>query len=884
MQTLIEHKNCHLAVFIFLIRNLVAVEQYFSIRYNYNVFLLVGEQMIKFNSLVKVAENDKLIVDKLSKSLGISRLTSKVMANRGIFDLSKAEDYLNPDIKNFFDPFLLMDMELAVERITSAIYKKEKIWIYGDYDVDGVTSTSILIIFLKALYNDVEFYIPNRMSEGYGLNNEAVDYIREREGQLIISVDCGIQSFEVAEHCKEIGIDLIITDHHACGEKLPDAVAVINPNRADNKYPYTKLAGVGVALKLIQALALRLNIDIDYESILPIVAIGTVADVVSLTGENRIIVKNGLNMIKHTSNNGIKALLEVTGLINKEVTSGHIGFVIGPRINAIGRIGMAKYAVHLFIAEEYSEALMLAKILDKENLERQNIEARILKEAEEIINREIDLEKEKVLVVASENWHNGVIGIVSSRITEKYHRPSVLISIEGNEGRGSARSISTFNLYENLSKCKELLVKFGGHSQAAGLTIAKNNIQEFRKKINDIADRILDDVDFIPQTIVDAEIDVEEIQLETAYELESLEPFGIDNPSPSFLLRKALIKTIRTVGKDGRHLKLAVEKNNQSIDCIGFNFGGYFNILKVGQEIDLVVSLDVNDYLGQQCVQLLIKDIIISYEEQLCKSDDYINSFLFGIKDLEVYGTELEIDLLNTTVEYSDKYKRIGYIVDSIKENNSVLVIINNFLNLSGLLDVMQYEGRDFIRKVGISYNKPMEHKLCNIIINANLDYIDKTRYDKVIMYDMCFAQSYLINTINFFKHNNFKILLVEEDFKVNRCFIEELLPDIAHIRLVYKTLISRKEDYLKIDIDKYLESLSIKMGININRFKLIIIFEILKGAELLDYTIKHGILFVKLFKKPNNKIDITSVLIYDKLNHIPNEIISLKEKLKFLF
>ncbi|WIV10759.1 single-stranded-DNA-specific exonuclease RecJ [Proteiniborus sp. MB09-C3] len=836
--------------------------------------------MIKFNSLIKVAEDNSIIVNKLSEALSISKLASKVMMNRGIIDINKAKDFLNPDIEGLLDPFLLKDMDIAVDRIVHAIHKNENIWIYGDYDVDGVTSTSILIIFLRTLCKNIEFYIPDRMSEGYGLNTEAIDYIKNKEGQLIISVDCGIQSFEVAEYCKKIGIDLIITDHHACGEKLPDAVAVINPNRIDNEYPFNKLAGVGVALKLIQALAFRLNTTINYESILPIVAIGTVADVVSLTGENRIIVKNGLNMIKSTDNHGVNALLEVTGLINKEVTSGHIGFVIGPRINATGRIGMAKYAVHLFITKDYEEAKYLAKMLDEENIKRQNIEIQILKEAEEIISKEIDLEKEKVLIIASENWHSGVIGIVSSRITEKYHRPSILISIEGEEGRGSARSISTFNLYENLNRCKDLFVKFGGHSQAAGLTIKKDNIEELRKRINDIADEILADADLIPQTIVDADIDIEEIVLKSAYELKSLEPFGIDNSSPSFLFRGASVKAIRPVGKDGKHLKLTMEKEGQCIDCIGFNFGRYLDILEVGQRIDLIASIDINDYLGQQCVQLIIKDIIISYAKLLTASEDYIVSLL---PIIEESNKSLELNLEKLSIQYLNEYERIDYTINSIGENSNILIIVNNIFNLSKLLNKMQYEGREFIKRIGIAYNNPVEHNPCDIIINPILSRLDTTKYDKVIMYDMCFTQSYLMDMIGFFKNADFQVLVVDGDFFNNQHLIEDIMPKVDDIRLIYKTLITRKEAYLRIEIDKYLNSLFNKTRIDINRFKFITIVEILKGAKLLDYIIKDGFLIVKVLKKPDNKIDIANVSIYDKLCYISKEIINLKNNFNFL-
>lgn len=836
--------------------------------------------MIKFSSLVKIAESDNSAVEKLSKALNISRLTSKVMINRGIIDIDEVEEFLNPNIEDFLDPFLLMDMDIAVDRIIEAIHKGENIWIYGDYDVDGVTSTSILILYLKTLCENVQFYIPDRMTEGYGLNNEAIDYIKGNGGELIISVDCGIKSFDVAEYCRAIGIDLIITDHHTCDEELPKALAVINPNRLDSDYPFKKLAGVGVALKLIQALALKIDTKIDYRNILPIVAIGTVADVVSLTGENRIIVKNGLYMIKYTDNQGVNALLEVTGLGNKEINSGHIGFVIGPRINATGRIGMAKYAVHLFTTKDYNEAMRLANMLDEENIKRQNIEAKILEEAEYIINKEVDLEKDKILVIASENWHSGVIGIVSSRITEKYHRPSILISIEGDEGRGSARSISSFDLYENLSKCKDLLIKFGGHRQAAGLTIKKDEIDKFRKRINNIADEILDEIDLVPQSIVDAEIDIEEVILDSAKELKLLEPFGINNPSPIFLLRGILIKAIRPIGKDGKHLKLTIMKADQYVDCIGFNFGSYYNDLKIGQKIDLVVSIDINDFLGQQSVQLIIRDIITSYKEKLEKSGGYINSLL---SILEGIDKKNDFCSNNVIIKNQSDDERTSYIINTIKENDSILIIINNIFNLGKLLNTMQYEGRDLVKKVGISYNAPIEHKSCDIIINPTLNRLNMKNYKKVILYDMCFNESYLMEIIDFFKHVTVQVQVVESDFTNNRFLIEYILPKIDDIRLIYKTFISRKEEYLRIETDKYLNSLADKTNNNINRLKLLTILVILKKAELLDYTIKNEFLFVKMFSMPNNKINMYRVPVYEKLNGALAEIFNLKTALNFL-
>lgn len=837
--------------------------------------------MIKFESLVKIAEKDNIIIDELSKKLNITRLTSKVMINRGITSIDYAQAFLNPDIKDLLDPFLLSDMNVAVKRIVEAIHNNENIWIYGDYDVDGVTSTSILIIYLKALTKNIYFYIPDRMTEGYGLNIEAMDYIKSKGGQLVITVDCGIKSFDVAEHCKGIGLDLIITDHHTCESILPDAIAVVNPNRLDSQYPFNKLAGVGVAFKLVQALASELNTGIDYVNIVPIVAIGTIADVVSLTGENRIIVKNGLSMIKQTQNLGIKALLEVTDLLNKEVTSGHIGFIIGPRINAAGRIGMARYGVELFTSNTYEEALDLAKILDKENVKRQEIEAKILEEAEKLIYEELDLEKDKILVLASENWHSGVIGIVSSRLTEKYHRPSILLSLEDDEGRGSARSILNFDLYENLSKCKELFVGFGGHKQAAGLTIKKQNIQEFRKRINEIAEEELEEVDFIPETVVDALIDIEDISIDTANELKSLEPFGIDNPSPIFLFNSATVKSVRSIGKDERHLKLIIEKEGYSVDCVGFNYGSYANIIKIGQQIDLVVTISINDYLGQKSVQLLIKDIVTSYEEKLTSSINYLDSILPIIRQSCNESTDFNIS--NDMLHYINEEDRKKYVIEALNKENNILVIINNIFNLAGLLNIMQHQGRDFVRNINISYNLSRGYKPCDIIVVPALSQIDKEKYKNVIIYDLCFNRDYFINITKTFKQAKLQALIVEEDFNKNKSFIKDITPEINEIRLVYKSFISRKEKVLRIKEDSYLFSLRSRANIHISSFRFNAILRILKEAKLVDYIIKDSYIFVKMLNSPNEKINITSVPIYDALYRAANEVISFQKNIKSL-
>ncbi|MGO1478382.1 single-stranded-DNA-specific exonuclease RecJ, partial [Senegalia sp. (in: firmicutes)] len=484
---------------------------------------------------LKVLNQDENDIKSISKEMNISYLITKILLNRGIKNKKDIEKFLNPTYDDFHDPFLLNDMKLASKRIMEAIELDEKIWIYGDYDVDGVTSTSLLVNFFSQIGIKVQFYIPNRHSEGYGLNKSAIDYIKMQKGNLIITVDCGITSISEADYANEIGIDMIITDHHTPSESLPKAIAVINPSRHDSTYPFKKLAGVGVAFKLVQAVSFEFEIEVDYLSLLPIVAIGTVADIVDLIDENRLIVKKGLDLIKETSNLGIKSLIEVTGLDNKKVTSGHVGFIIGPRINAAGRMESASLGVELFTSTDYEKALEISKKLDEENKNRQRVEAEILEKAEKMVKKH-DMANDNIIVLASKDWHSGVIGIVSSRITEKYHRPSILISIDDKGiGKASARSIGPLNIYDALKECKDLFLGFGGHSQAAGLSIEQENITLFKEKINNIVGNMLDDEDFIKEVKIDAIVEAEDISISTVNILENLSPFGMGNSSPVFL-------------------------------------------------------------------------------------------------------------------------------------------------------------------------------------------------------------------------------------------------------------------------------------------------------------------------------------------------------------
>jgi single-stranded-DNA-specific exonuclease len=547
--------------------------------------------------------------DRISRETCISRLTAKVLINRGITSADEIRNFLTPSLDGMHDPFLLKDMDKAVKRIISALNSGESIMLYGDYDVDGVTSISILLDYLKNLGGNVDYYIPDRIDEGYGLSLSAMEKIIKMGKSLIITADCGITSIEEVKLAARHNVDVIITDHHECKSHIPDAYAVIDPCRHDCGYPFKELAGVGVVYKLINAISIKMGLDDhSYQRYIDLVAIGTVADVAPLVGENRTIVKYGIPKIENTLNKGLRALIGEAGLTDRPINSYSIGFILAPRINAAGRIGDAGRAVRLFTSNDEAETREIAAMLNQENQLRQDTEMEILQEALVRIESEVDFEKEKVMVVAGEHWHHGVIGITASRITEKYYRPCILISIEGDTGKGSGRSIKGFNLFDALTHCESLIDKYGGHELAAGLAIKTGNLKEFKNMINSYADSVLSQDDLLPRLRIDAYIEKNDICLENVRELEKLAPFGAGNPGPLFAYNNLRVVGIRAVG-DSKHLKLKLETEGLLLDAIGFNMGSFADVIDCGDVLDAVFSLEINSWNFRHRIQLNIKDI-----------------------------------------------------------------------------------------------------------------------------------------------------------------------------------------------------------------------------------------------------------------------------------
>ncbi|MBD9159213.1 MAG: single-stranded-DNA-specific exonuclease RecJ [Clostridiales bacterium] len=561
------------------------------------------------NKKWQICEVDKEKVEKLKSKYGISELLATILVNKNITTQKEIEEFLNPTRNDFFDPFLINDMDIAVERIRKAIETQEKVIIYGDYDVDGITSITVLKSFLKDVGLDVDYYIPNRLEEGYGLNKNAIDEIAKNKYTLMITVDCGISAIEEVNYANSLGIEVIVTDHHEPGEELPKALAVIDNKRKDSKYPFRELAGVGVAFKVSQALAQSMNVkEEEYLKYLDIVCVGTISDIVPLISENRVITKLGIKLLKQTRNTGLKAIINSSGY--SQINSTTISFGVAPRINACGRMGKAEQALKLLLSKDIYEVNKLTQELNNYNRERQEIEKEIF---ESVLNKieQNNLDKNRTIVVGGEGWHHGVIGIVSSKITEKYFKPSILLSFEEDgTGKGSGRSIPGFDLHEALMKCENCLEKFGGHSMAVGLTLKKDKFEQFYEEFEKVAKENKTE-NIVPIINVDAKIELNEIDKTVVEDLKQLEPFGEANKMPVFALKNIRIDSIRALS-EGKHLKLTLRDNNQIINAIGFNIGELANEYKIGDKVDLAGVLEINTFNGIDNLQINIKDIMKS--------------------------------------------------------------------------------------------------------------------------------------------------------------------------------------------------------------------------------------------------------------------------------
>ena len=551
-------------------------------------------------------DNEK--VEQIQQKYEVNKLLATILANRGIVEEKQIDKFLHPKRSDFYNPYEMPDMEIAVSRIIKAIENEEKTIIYGDDDVDGITSVTVLKSFLEERGLEVAEYIPNRLNEGYGLNNNAVEKIASQGYTLMITVDCGISAVEEVRYANELGIETIITDHHEPGNELPAALAVVDAKRKDNKYPFRNLAGVGVVFKLSQAIGMRLDLEEkEYLKYLDIVCIGTISDIVPLVDENRVIVKLGLKLVEQTKNLGLKSILKSAGY--SKIDSTTISFGVAPRINASGRMGHQEDALKLFLSKEIDEVNELTQKLNDYNRIRQETEKNIYAEVISKIEKD-NLSEKNTIVVMGKNWHHGVIGIVSSKITEMYFKPSILLCEEDDCGKGSGRSIPGFDLYEALTECKEFIDRFGGHSMAIGINIKKEKFKNFKDKLEEIAtQKHIEDI--VPILKIDAQVSLDEISKDMVDSLKELEPFGEENKTPLFVFKNLKIDSIRALS-EGKHLKLTLKDSKNIVNAIGFNLGELTNEYKIDDRVDVVGNLEINSFNGMENIQINIKDIMKS--------------------------------------------------------------------------------------------------------------------------------------------------------------------------------------------------------------------------------------------------------------------------------
>lgn len=553
-------------------------------------------------------EVDDKKIDEISEKYNISKLLARVLVNRGITDDEDINIFLNPTRNDFHDPYLMPDMKKAVDRIETAIKEKQKIIIYGDYDVDGITSITVLKRFLEERGIQVDYYVPNRLQEGYGLNKEAITKIAEDGHKLMITVDCGISGIEEIEYSNSLGIETIITDHHEPLDELPNAIAIIDAKRKDNQYPFRGLAGVGVVFKLIQAIGIRLNLEEkEYLKYLDIVCVGTISDIVPLVDENRVIASLGLKLIQVTRNVGLKSLLKAIGY--KNINSMAVSFGIAPRINACGRMGFQGEALKLFLTDNIVQAEVITEKLNSYNIERQAKERVIFDEAIESLQK-MDMNKINTIVLAGTGWHHGVIGIVASKLTEKFFKPTILLALEDDIAKGSGRSIPGFDLHSALCASSKYLEKYGGHEMAVGLSLKKENLDSFKEIFEKIA-KENNIKDILPVIYVDSEITAMDMNKETVEQLNKLEPFGEANKTPIFLYKSLKIDSIRALS-EGRHLKMTLKDNSAIINAIGFNMGNLVDEYLIGDKVDIIGTLEINSYNGIETIQINLKDIMKS--------------------------------------------------------------------------------------------------------------------------------------------------------------------------------------------------------------------------------------------------------------------------------
>ena len=562
--------------------------------------------MLRSHKVLNISSPNPVLQDKLSQELKISKILAQILINRKICDINEAKQFLDVKLGALLDPFDFCDMQKAVERVKKASAAKEKVLVFGDYDVDGITSVVLLQDVLKKCGIEAEHYMPHRIKEGYGLNKNIADIAKKRNISLLITADCGTSNIKEIEELQRRNIDVIVTDHHEPSSSiLPPALAIINPKIKNSGYKFRDLAGVGVAYKFCQAISAKL-----LENDLDLVCLGTIADSVPLIGENRVIAKEGLLRLAKTTRPGLKVLIENAGIKNKKFSSTSVTFIIGPRLNASGRMDTAETSLNLLKSASDEEANSLAKIVEGHNRARQKVEAKILEEAQDLVNREVNFKEHKIIVIAKEDWHQGVLGIVASKLADRFYRPAIVISLTDDLCKGSGRSIKNFHLFNALIDCKEFLSAFGGHSHAIGLMITKDSIGDFKNSINRLANERLSLGDLLPSLDIDMEVGLSDLNEENIAEMERLEPFGVGNPEPLFYTRNLKLKQEPQI-LSRETIKFWVSDGKAAFQAIGFGMASLKESIQLSEYFDLIYTPRIDTWRDDSSVILEIKEVIL---------------------------------------------------------------------------------------------------------------------------------------------------------------------------------------------------------------------------------------------------------------------------------
>jgi len=561
----------------------------------------------------KIIEADEEKIEQLHQSLSISWPLCNILVQRGIDSFQKAKDFFRPQLSQLHDPFLMKDMDKAVERILFAINNDQKILVFGDYDVDGTTSVSLMYRFLKKIYTEekIDFYIPHRYREGYGVSKQGIDFAKRNDFDLIISLDCGIKSVELIAYACSLGLDFIVCDHHLPDEQIPSAIAILNPKQKDCNYPYKELCGCGVGFKLVMALSQRLGLhENEYLCYLDLVVTAIGADIVPITGENRILAFYGLQRLNSSPCAGIKALIKLSKIENK-FSINNVVFIIAPRVNAAGRMDDATKAVRMFIEDDFEKAMQFAEMLHSDNTDRKDADTSITEEALSMISNNPEMVSRKTTVVFQSHWHKGVVGIVASRLIETYYRPTVVLTLGEKIVGGSARSVPGFNLYEAIHACREHLIGYGGHFAAAGMSMHPENVDAFSKKFEEVVSARIDPYLLTPELIINTEITFKNVNKKFYKIIEEMEPYGPENMRPVFITKNVLNTSWSKIVKE-QHIRFVVKNENITLTGIGFNLAEKFHLLQMNQPVDIVYTIDENEWNGETNLQLKVIDLRLS--------------------------------------------------------------------------------------------------------------------------------------------------------------------------------------------------------------------------------------------------------------------------------